>query len=294
MLRAPPRRHAAGALALAVSLLGASAGAETAAERGRYVTTAAGCVSCHTEDRDDAVPFAGGRALATAFGTFYSPNITPDRETGIGAWSDAQFLRALHDGTGPAGKAYFPVFPYTAYTGVTDEDALAIKAFLFTLPAVHRENPAHRLPWYLGTRLVAAAWKLLFFTPARFAPDPARDPVWNRGAYLVRHLGHCGECHTPRNRFGALRADREMAGNPAGPENRKVPNVTPDERDGIGDWSLPDIESFLETGMKPDGDFAGSGMGEVIDENTSRLTPGDRHAIAIYLKSLPPRRKSPS
>lgn len=296
MTRARPRARAAGAVALAACLLcaAAAAAAETPAERGAYLTAAAGCVGCHTADRDGAVPFAGGRALVTAFGTFYSPNITPDRELGIGAWTDAQFLAALHEGTSPGGSAYFPAFPYTAYAGMTDADALAIKAYLFTLPPAREANRPHDLPWYLRTRLAAAAWKLLFFTPSRFVADSGRDAAWNRGAYLVRHLGHCGECHTPRNRLGAPLADREMAGNPAGPENRKVPNVTPDKKDGIGDWTLSDLESFFETGMLPDGDFAGSGMGQVIDEITSRLTPEDRHAIAAYLKALPARKNTAS
>jgi mono/diheme cytochrome c family protein len=288
--RAGPGLRAAGRVALGTLLLSASVTAtETQADRGRYLAAAAGCVSCHTEDRDDATPYAGGRALVTAFGTFYAPNITPDRDTGIGNWSDAQFLAALHDGVNPDGKDYFPAFPYTAYTGMSDADALAIKAYLSTLDPVRRANRPHELPWFLRSRLAATAWQALFFTPARFVPDPARDAVWNRGAYLVRHLGHCGECHTPRNLFGSLRHGHEMAGNPEAPEDRAVPNITPDENDGIGDWSQSDLETFLEMGMLPDGDFAGAGMGQVIDENTSQLTADDRRAIAVYLRALPAR-----
>jgi mono/diheme cytochrome c family protein len=260
--------------------------AGTEVERGRYLATAAGCVTCHTEDAEGAAPWAGGRALATPFGTFYTPNITPDPGTGIGTWSDEDFVTALHEGRGPAG-AYFPAFPFTSYTGMTTEDALALKAYLFSLAPVRRENRPHELPWYLG-QFAARAWGWLFFEPVRFVPDEARGAQWNRGAYLVRHLGHCGECHTPRNRLGALRADRELAGNPEGPEDRSVPDITPDEKDGIGAWSTEEIETFLELGMFPDGDFAGAGMGAVVDDNTSQLTPEDRHAIAVYLKSLPP------
>jgi mono/diheme cytochrome c family protein len=277
-------------VALAASLLSLAAQAETPADRGRYVTAAAGCASCHTADSDGAAPFAGGRALVTRFGTFYSPNITPDRDTGIGTWTDAQFLDALREGIHPGGGAYFPAFPYTSYSGMTAEDALAIKAYLFTLTAVRQPNRDHDLPWYLRPRLVATAWKWAFFRPTPFIQDPRRNAAWNRGAYLVRHLGHCGECHTPRNRFGALIADRELAGNPVAPEEREVPNITPDEEDGIGDWSPSDLETFLETGMFPDGDFAGSGMGEVIDDTTSRLTPDDRRAIGTYLRALAPRK----
>jgi mono/diheme cytochrome c family protein len=262
-------------------------------ERGRYHTAAAGCVTCHTQDGEAATPFAGGRALATPFGTFYTPNITPDAQTGIGTWTDNDFVRALHDGVGPDGAAYYPAFPYTAYSGMTRSDALAIKAFLFSRPAVNRPSRPHELAWYLPTRLAARAWQRLWFRPAVFTPDPRRDPEWNRGAYLVRHLGHCGECHTPRNRLGALIADEELAGSPAGPEGRRVPNITPDDATGIGDWSQSDLETFLELGMLPNGDFAGSGMGAVIDENTSQLTAADRRAIAVYLKSLPARRGSP-
>lgn len=276
-------------IALGGWLLSATpAGSESLVERGRYLTAAGGCVSCHTEDRDGASPFAGGRALVTPFGTFYAPNITPDRETGIGAWSDDEFVAALREGVSPAGQDYYPAFPYTAYTGVSHEDALAIKAYLFSLPPVRQPNRPHELAWYLRSRLAATAWKWLNFEPRRFLPDPARSPEWNRGAYLVRHLGHCGECHTPRGSLGALKPGRELAGNPDGPEDRSAPNLTPDEADGIGDWSASDIETFLEIGMLPDGDFAGAGMGEVIDENTSQLTADDRRAIATYLRSLPP------
>lgn len=255
-------------------------------QRGAYLTAAAGCVSCHTEDTEGATPFAGGRALLTPFGTFYSPNITPDRETGIGSWSDEDFLHALRQGENPDGDAYFPAFPYTAYTGASREDLLAIKAYLFSLAPVQRENLEHDLDWYVSTRLAASAWQLWNFEPARFVPDPAQSEEWNRGAYLVRHLGHCGECHTPRDSTGALESDLELAGSTLGEE--KIPNITPHAEAGIGRWNSSDIEYFLDVGMLPDGDFAGSSMVDVIDENTSKLTRDDRLAIATYLMSLPP------
>ncbi len=287
-------RAAAVSVALAAWLLVAGpAAAQSAVERGRYLAAAGGCVSCHTEDRDGALPFAGGRALVTPYGTFYAPNITPDRATGIGAWRDEDFVRALREGVSPAGEDYFPVFPYTAYTGMSRDDALAIGAFLFSLPAVRQQNRPHDLPWYLSSRLAARAWKWLFFEPAMFTPDASRDAAWNRGAYLVRHLGHCGECHTPRNILGALRPGEEMAGNPQGPEDRSVPNITPDETNGIGEWSGSELEIFLEIGMLPDGDFAGGGMGQVIDDNTSQLTAADRQAIGAYLLSVPARSGEP-
>lgn len=256
-------------------------------ERGRYLTHAGGCISCHTEDVDDAVPLAGGRAMESPFGTFYSPNITPDIATGIGGWSDDDFVKAFWQGVSPAGEHYFPAFPYTSYTGASRTDLLAIKAYLFSLKPVEKESAGHDLAWYMSTRLAAGAWKALNFEPARFRPDPMRDEEWNRGAYLVRHLGHCGECHTPRNATGVRQADKEMAGSTLGDE--KIPNITPHRSEGIGRWSKSDIEYFLDIGMLPDGDFTGSSMVDVIEDNTSKLTRADRLAIAAYLKSLPAR-----
>ncbi len=259
----------------------------TPIQRGAYLVHAGGCLSCHTAESDAAVPLAGGRALESPFGTFYAPNITPDRETGIGAWSDEEFLTAFWEGVGPGGKYYYPAFPYPAYTGITRADLLAIKAYLFSLEPVRQANREHELPWYLDTRLAAAAWQLLKFDAGRFSGDPERDEEWNRGAYLVRHLGHCGECHTPRDALGGLIPERELAGS-TGPDGKRVPNITPHPRDGIGKWDRQEIELFLELGMLPDGDFVGGAMAEVIDDNTSQLTPGDRRAIARYLLSLPP------
>jgi mono/diheme cytochrome c family protein len=253
--------------------------------RGEYLTYAGGCISCHTMDVADAIPLAGGRALETPFGTFYTPNITADEATGIGDWSDGDFLRALWIGVDPDGDDYFPAFPYTSYTGMSRADALAIKAYLFSLPPVQRQNTEHDLAWYLSTRLAASTWKFLNFEPGRFRPDAAQDDEWNRGAYLVRHLGHCGECHTPRSSTGVLQRGSEMSGSSL--DGEKIPNITPHTDAGIGRWSKSDIEYFLDSGMLPDGDFAGGSMADVIDDNTSRLSRADRLAIAAYLKSLP-------
>lgn len=258
-------------------------------ERGAYLTYAGGCISCHTATDESSAPLAGGHALDTPFGTFYTPNITPDEATGIGTWSDADFLRAMREGVRPDGAHYFPTFPYTAYAGMADDDVLAIKAYLFSLPPIRQRNRNHELPWYLASRWAAGAWKMLFFNSEPFKPDASRPATWNRGAYLVRHLGHCGECHTPRNALGAPDTDRELAGNPAGPDGKKVPNITPSRDIGIGRWSLDEIEFFLELGMLPDGDFTGGAMSPVIDDNTSHLSADDRHAIAVYLRSLPVR-----
>jgi len=275
-------------LAAATMLVAVSASAnDEALERGRYLTHAGGCISCHTEDAEDAVPLAGGRAMASPFGTFFSPNITPDAATGIGGWSDDDFVDAFWEGISPDGEHYFPAFPYTSYSGASREDLLAIKAYLFSLQPVEKQSPEHDLAWYMSTRLAAGAWKALNFEPARFEPDPDQDAEWNRGAYLVRHLGHCGECHTPRSATGVLQQDQELAGSELGDE--KVPNITPHRTDGIGRWSKSDIEYFLDIGMLPDGDFAGSSMVDVIEDNTSKLTRADRLAIAAYLKTVPAR-----
>jgi mono/diheme cytochrome c family protein len=224
--------------------------------------------------------------LPTPFGTFYSPNITPDPESGIGRWSDAQFLAALHDGVRPDGANYFPVFPYPSFTGITDADARAIKAYLFSLPAVRRANRGHDVSFPVSWRFLQSGWKWLFFRPARFRPSPGRSDTYNRGAYLVTALAHCGECHTPRNWLGAMEADRFLAGNPDGPDGQKVPNITPDAKTGIGNWSEDDIVGLLTDGRTPDLDEVQGAMAEVV-KSTRQLTAADRRAIAVFLKSVP-------
>ncbi len=260
---------------------------EDLVKRGEYLIYAGGCITCHTEEHDDAVPLAGGRAMESPFGTFYSPNITPDPETGIGKWTEDDFVNAFWNGVNPEGKHYYPSFPYTSYTGVSREDLVAMMAYLMSLEPTRKKNREHDLAWYMSNRLAAGTWKNLYFKPARFMPDDTKDEQWNRGAYLARHLGHCGECHTPRNEFGVLQTDQEYAGGQLGDE--KIPNITQHRVDGIGRWSVSDIEYFLDIGMLPDGDFAGSSMVAVIEDSTSKLTREDRLAIAAYLKSVPPR-----
>lgn len=260
---------------------------EDLVKRGEYLIYAGGCITCHTEEHDDAVPLAGGRAMESPFGTFYSPNITPDPETGIGKWIEDDFVNAFWNGVNPEGKHYYPSFPYTSYTGVSREDLVAMMAYLMSLEPTRKKNREHDLAWYMSNRLAAGTWKNLYFKPARFMPDDTKDEQWNRGAYLARHLGHCGECHTPRNEFGVLQTDQEYAGGQLGDE--KIPNITQHRVDGIGRWSVSDIEYFLDIGMLPDGDFAGSSMVAVIEDSTSKLTREDRLAIAAYLKSVPPR-----
>ena len=243
-------------------------------------------MACHTDVDHGGKPYAGARALATPFGTFYAPNITADPETGIGRWTDAQFLRALRSGVRADGANLFPVFPYTSYTGILDEDALAIKAYLFAQPAVRQPNRAHDVSFPFSWRWLQTPWKWLFFTPGPFRPAPDRDAVWNRGAYLVATVGRCGDCHTPRNFLGALETMRLFAGSSAGAGGKVVPNITPDPETGIGKWSEEEIVNLLKDGQTPNFDFVGGAMTEIV-RNTSRLDNADRHAIAVYLRALP-------
>ncbi len=297
--RAGPRSSAAGAAgAVLLGLIGlvpaASNGsprAETGAgavARGAYLVRAAGCHACHSDPKRKDEPLSGGAALETPFGTFYGPNITPDPEHGIGRWSDADFLRALRQGVAPDGRHYYPVFPYTSYAGMSEQDALDLKAYLFTLAPVARPDRPHEIAFPFSLRILLGPWKALFFEAKPFAPEPDRNARWNRGAYLVEHLGHCGECHTPRNLLGATDPSRKLAGNPRGPGNKKVPNITPHPVDGIGRWRDSDITYYLKTGFRPDGDVAGGAMVEVIEQGTGRLNDADRAAIAAYLLGLPP------
>ncbi len=274
-------------LAVALPTLAQEPASESELIRGEYLVHAGGCISCHTADHDGAIALAGGHKLDSDFGTFYAPNITPDAETGIGSWSDDEFDQAVRRGIAPDGSAYFPAFPYTSYAGMTRADALAIKRYLFSIEPVRQENQQHELAWYLGVRLSARVWQALFFRPESFAPDPDRNEAWNRGAYLVRHLGHCGECHSPRNGLGKIDSARELAGGTPDAKGNSTPNITPHEAAGIGSWSQDEIEFFLELGMLPDGDFTGGNMSAVIDDNTSKLSAADREAIALYLKSVP-------
>ena len=271
---------------LAVSSLSPAAAETDIVARGAYLVRAAGCVSCHTDKKGNGEPFAGGRALKTPFGIFFSPNITADKETGIGLWSDADFLRAVRKGVRPDGSHYFPVFPYTSYTLMRERDALAIKAYLFSLPPVKRKNRDHEVSPPFGWRWPMLFWRLLFFDEGEFVADDARDDEWNRGAYLVTALAHCGECHTPRNLAGALDRDLWMAGTEDGPEGDAAPNITPAPSSGIG-WLIDQLAFFLKTGTKPDWETADGVMGETVADGYKYLNDEDISAIARYINSLP-------
>jgi len=257
--------------------------------RGEYVMQISGCRHCHTAE--DGEPFAGGRPLETPFGTFYTPNITADDSAGIGSWSEADFMRALRDGEGPNGLHFYPTFPYTSYTRMSDDDARALYAYLRAQPASGRADREHELAWYLQWRLAAQAWKWLFFTPGEFTPDDSRSAAWNRGAYIARALAHCGECHTPRNLFGAADDELAYAGNPDGPDGELVPNITPDPETGIGDWSRDSLDLFLRFGELPDGEYTAGSMDQVIS-GLNKLTDEDRAALIDYLRALPPIRNT--
>jgi mono/diheme cytochrome c family protein len=256
--------------------------------RGAYLFAAAGCVGCHTDVKNAGAGLAGGRALETPFGTFYSPNITPDPGTGIGAWTEADFRRAMREGVAPDGSAYFPVFPYPSFTGMTDADLADMWAYMRTIPPVVRENRSHDANFPFGWRALAPVWQWLNFEPGPFAPDSSWPEEVARGAYLVNAVAHCGECHTPRDALGALDRDAALSGTPDGPEGGTVPNITPDPATGIGGWSDDEVMRVLETGMLPNYDVVGGAMGEVVRNSTGLLKPEDRRAILAYLRTLPP------
>jgi mono/diheme cytochrome c family protein len=277
------------AVGLALAMLSAEAVAGGDAGRGAYILTAAGCVGCHTTptDKKAGVILAGGRALKTPFGTYYSPNITPDPEHGLGAWSEADFVAALRQGKNPRGEHYFPIFPYVSYTRMTDRDIRDLWAYLQRVPAVARTAPRHNAGLIFGSRFMVGLWKAFNFTPGPLPVEPGETPAWARGAYLIEALGHCGECHTPRGMLGGFETDMHLAGTKTGPDGESVPNITPDPETGIGRWSDDDLDTLFTIGMLSDGDFAGGSMGEVV-ENTAKLTSEDHRAMIVYLKSLPP------
>jgi mono/diheme cytochrome c family protein len=254
--------------------------------RGQYLFHAAGCASCHGGEGGAGAP-AGGLGLDTPFGTFRAPNITPDPVYGIGRWSLGDFHRAMRSGIAPDGHYLFPVFPYTSFTNLTDQDIADLYAYLKTGPAVAKPNLPHAAKIPFGWRPLLVVWRSLYFHEGPLTPDPAKSADWNRGNYLIHAVAHCEECHTPRNALGAVDHTRAFAGNIGGPDGQNAPNITTDHATGIGDWSIDDIETLLKSGMTPDSDFIGSGMRAVV-RGTSQLTDADRHAIAVYLKSVAP------
>ena len=257
-------------------------------EKGKYIFHASGGCSCHTDTKNNGEFLAGGRPIKTPFGTFLSTNITPDSATGIGKWSDDDFIRAMTKGLSPEGDHYFPVFPYTSFHKITREDLLALKAYLFSIPAVSQNNLPHDLLLPFGRQAVLMFWKNVVWSPQPFISNPEQTESWNRGAYIAQALAHCGECHTPRNLLGGLKSYLHFSGSKEGPEGEPAPNITPHKKTGIGDWTKVDISYFLETGMKPDGDDTQGLMLEVIEHGYYYLKMEDLDALAEYLISLVP------
>ncbi len=278
--------------AAAILTMGAGiAGNATAADadsiaRGKYIFEAADCNGCHGTTNRASGP-AGGLGLDTPFGTFRAPNITPDKDFGIGAWTLQDFKAALREGVGRHGEYLFPVFPYTSFTRMSDLDMADLYAYIMTLPAVPAPSRPHEAKPPFSWRPLLIVWRGMFFSPGPIARDPARGDEWNRGNYLVHAIVHCEECHTPRNLLGALDSTRSFSGNIGGPDKQNAPNITSDVKTGIGAWSIEDIQILLKTGMTPDSDLVGSGMKAVV-QGTSKLTDADRHAIAVYLKTVAP------
>ncbi len=251
-------------------------------ERGEAVFYAAGCASCHSApNAEDKLALAGGHRFATEFGTFIAPNISSDPDAGIGAWSAQDLANALIHGTGPNGQHYYPAFPYTSYANMTMADIVSLHAFLGTLPAVAAKADPHEVGFPFNIRRGLGGWKLLHLQPGWVVDGDLTDQQL-RGRYLVEALGHCAECHTPRNALGGLKRNLWLTGAPNPSGQGRIPGLTPEQLD----WSEADIAEYLKSGFTPDYDSAGGEMAEVI-ENTSRLSDEDRLAIAAYLKAVP-------
>jgi mono/diheme cytochrome c family protein len=253
-------------------------------KRGEYLMKAAGCLGCHTAEAKESVPFAGGRALKTPFGTFYGPNITPHPTAGIGAWQEADFTRAIRMGERRDGAHYFPAFPFPSFTKMSDGDIHDLWAYLRSLPPDARPNQPHDLKFPFGWRVLLGPWKWLFFTPGPMVADSKATPVVNRGAYIVNALAHCGECHTDRNLLGGTKRDLLLAGTKSGPEGKSIPNITPTRLKKFGDG---DLKEFLISGITAEGDVPAEAMAEVIRNTTSQLTPEDMAAMIAYLRQIP-------
>ncbi len=269
----------------APSIAGAPATAAVLA-RGEYLTKAADCVACHTVPGSGR-PFAGGVAFRLPFGTIYSTNITPDPERGIGGWSDDEFVRAVRDGVGRHGEHLYPAFPYTSYTQMSRGDVLAIKAYLATLPAVPAANRANELSFPFNQRWALGFWNAAFFKDRRFPFDSSKSSEWNTGAYLATALGHCGECHTPRNAGFGMDQGMALAG--AELQGWRAYNITPDLRHGIGSWTDDEVAQYLETGRAAGHAAASGPMGEVVAHSLQYLDPADVAALVAYLRGVPAR-----
>jgi mono/diheme cytochrome c family protein len=252
-------------------------------ERGAYLARAADCMVCHTTQ--DGKEYAGGLGFKLPFGTLYSTNITPDKETGIGNYTDQDFLNAVHRGIRRDGARLYPAMPFTSYTYISDADALAIKAYLFSLPAVRAVAPENTLIFPFNQRWAMGFWSALFNPDTRFEPDTSKSPEWNRGAYLAEALAHCGECHTPRSLALALNNRKKFAG--ALTAGWRAFNISSDKTTGVGSWSDDDLVSYLSIGHAPGHGTASGPMGEAVDQSFSQLAPEDIRAVVAYLRTVP-------
>jgi len=252
-------------------------------KRGKYVMDIGGCVSCHTDKKNKGKELAGGLGLPTPFGTFYTPNITSDKEFGIGSWDTEQFIQAMTKGVSPDGSHYFPAFPYTSYAKMTRQDLVDLKAYLDTVPPVAKAAPEHDVPFPFNVREGMMVWKALFFDDSPFKQDPSKSAEWNRGAYLVNGPSHCVECHSPRNLLGGLDTENLLAGEPKSPEGEKIPSLLNSDGSKFSKWNHTDTVFGLQMGMTPEGDFLGGSMGKVIANTTGKMTEADLKAIATYL-----------
>ena len=252
--------------------------------RGAYLARAGNCAACHTDRGGSA--YAGGKGIATPFGTVFAPNLTPDPQTGIGQWSAADFWRAMHHGRSRDGRLLYPAFPYPNYTLVSRDDSDALYAYLRSLPATQQANRRHDLRFPYGTQAALAVWRALFFSPAEFKPDAARSAEWNRGAYLVEGLGHCQACHAPRNALGATSAKLDLSGGAIPMQNWYAPSLASPAEAGLQDWPVEDIVQLLQSGVAPRGAAMGP-MAEVVAGSTQYLETGDVRAMASFLRELP-------
>jgi len=253
--------------------------------RGEYLARAADCAACHTAK--GGAPYAGGLAFVLPFGRIYSPNITPDKDTGIGSWSDAAFLNAIHKGRDDQGEPLYPAMPYASYTTMNDADALAIKAYLFSLEPVHNEVPDNQLSFPFNQRWLVGVWSFLFNSDKRFEPVTNQSAQWNRGAYLSESLAHCGDCHTPRNLAFALDNRRKFAGDVEA--GWRAYNITSDKQSGVGAWRSDELADYLAKGHADGHGTAAGTMGEATDNSFRFLTRSDIDAIAAYLQTVPAR-----
>lgn len=252
------------------------------AKRGAYVARLAGCIACHTDFGGAGAFLAGGAPIKTPFGSFRAPNITTHAKAGIGGWTLENFSAALTQGISPAGDPYYPVFPYAAYSSMTNQDIADLWAAMKKVSPVAGEQATHDIPFPFNLRFALHGWQNLFLDPRPFENEPRKDELWNRGAYIVNGPGHCVACHTPRNILGARRMDRHLEGSTADPNGEKVPSITAAQLRAHG-WTEGDLVWALRTGLKPDGDSLSGSMGNVVRHSTAWLTEEDLKAIATYL-----------